>query len=129
MNSVSKFFKMPYDIAHDPRVQLLRVKCGGVVALAYWVVLLANLYYFDGLIDLTKPDVKLLLMKDLELDESGLDGFLKACASCGFIDSELLESGHIVSRGVCDEIAYKKRKSEAGKKGGRPRKKQREKQA
>ena len=127
MNSVSKFFKMPYDIPHDPRIQLIRDECGGIIALAYWVTLLANLYYWDGLIDLTKPGQRTRLKRELELDDEGLDRFLEACAAVNFIDAELLKMGHVVSHGVCDELAYKKTKSDAGKQGGRPRKKQREK--
>lgn len=118
-----KFFSVPYDIPHDPRIQLLRDRFGGIVALAYWVTLLSNLYYWDGIIDLTMPGQKSRLMSELELDEDGLDAFLQGCASLGFIDAELLSVGHVVSHGACEELAHRKERSETGKMGGRPKKK------
>lgn len=116
-----KYFSVPYDIPHDPRIQLLRDRFGGIIALAHWVTLLANLYYWDGIIDLTIPGQKARLMNELELDETNLDEFLKACASCNFIDADILAIGHVVSHGVCDELDYKKGKSYAGKKSGESR--------
>ena len=129
MNRHPKFFKVPYDIPYDPRIQILEDECGdGVEGLAYWVIILANLFYNEGLIDLNKRGVRSQLLKTMKTDSETLDLFLDVCVSVGFIDGELLKIGHIVSSGVCDELTYKETKSDAGKKGGRPRKKQSEKQ-
>ena len=56
-------------------------------------------------------------MRELELnDEDELKTFLTNCAECDLISSETLEMGHVVSRGVSEQIDYYKTKSEIGKK-------------
>lgn len=112
-----RFFSVHYDSRHNPKIELLRDMAGGVAAYGRWLVLMAILYDVGGCFMVDTPIKRRYLMKELELDSDGLDGFLKACADCELIDSGLLEMGHVVSKGVCDQMEYRKQKSEAGKKG------------
>lgn len=113
-----RFFSVHYDSRHNPKIELLRDSGNGLVEYARWIVLLALLYDSDGIYDLTAKGKKRYLMRELELDsDDDLKTFLLNCAECDLISAELLELGHVVSRGVSEEIEYYKKKSEAGKKG------------
>lgn len=113
-----RFFSVHYDSRHNPKIELLRDMGGGLVEYARWIVLLALLYDSDGLLDLNAKGKKRYLMRELEFDsEDGLKTFLQDCAECNLISAELLELGHVVSRGVSDEIEFHNKKSAAGKKG------------
>ena len=113
-----RFFSVHYDSRHNPKIDLLRDMGGGLIEYARWIVLLAILYDSDGLVDLNAKGKKRYLMRELEIgSDEELDEFLSNCAECELISAELLELGHVVSRGVSDEIEYRKKKSEAGKKG------------
>ena len=113
-----RFFSVHYDSRHNPKIELLRDMGGGLVEYARWIVLLALLYDSDGLIDLGSKGKKRYLMRELEISsDEELKEFLSNCAECRLISAELLELGHVVSRGVSDEIEYRKKKSEAGRKG------------
>lgn len=124
MKATNNYFTVPRDILSDPRIELMEELTGkGITALAWWIGLLSLLYYSHGLIDLTIQGQKRQIIRKLQMaDEAELDSFLNACVTCKFIDGELLEAGHIVSRGVCEQLEYKQVKSSAGKQGGRPRK-------
>lgn len=119
--NADRFFSVHYDMRHNPKIDILRDMGGGIVALGRWLALMSILYDSDGLIDITSTAKKRYLMRELELDADGLDEFLTQCADCDLIQPDLLGIGHVVSRGVCDELATKKQmhkqKSEAGKKG------------
>lgn len=117
MNSTPRFFSVHYDTRHNPKIDMLRDMSGGIVAFGRWIALLSILYDSDGLIDVTKPAKRKYLMRELELSDDGLSEFLNHCAECDLLTPELLELGHVVSKGVCDELDYRKSKSEAGKKG------------
>lgn len=123
MKATNNYFTVPRDILSDPRIELMEELTGkGITALAWWIGLLSLLYYSHGLIDLTIQGQKRQIIRKLQMaDETELDSFLNACVTCKFIDGELLEIGHIVSRGVCEQMDYKKSKSEAGKKGMKAR--------
>ena len=113
-----RFFSVHYDTRHNPKIELLRDMGGGLLEFGRWMVLLALLYDSDGLYDITSKSKKRYLMRELECgSDEELDKFLSNCAECELISQELLELGHIVSRGVSEEIDYHKTKSEAGKKG------------
>ena len=113
-----RFFSVHYDTRHNPKIELLRDMGNGLIEFARWIVLMSILYDVDGLYDLNAKGKKRYLMKELEISsEKELDEFLANCAECELISAELLELGHVVSRGVSDEIEYRKKKSEAGKKG------------
>ena len=112
-----RFFSVHYDTRHNPKIDMLRDMGGGIVAFGRWVVLLSLLYDSDGLIDVTNTPKRKYLAKELELSDDGLSEFLNHCAECDLIQPELLDMGHVVSKGVCDELDYRKQKSEAGKRG------------
>ena len=116
-----RFFSVHYDTRHNPKIDMLRDMGGGIVAFGRWIVLLSLLYDSDGLIDVTNTPKRKYLAKELELSDDGLSEFLNQCAECDLIQPELLEMGHVVSKGVCDELDYRKQKSEAGKKGNEKR--------
>ena len=130
MNSTPRFFSVPYDIINDFKIRRLMHISGGIVALGRWVALLGMLYDEHGLLDLNDASSVRLVAETLQLDD--VDEFMLQLAECKLIDSELYRlTGHVVNHGVCDELEYKKTKSEAGKQGGRPKKqnkKQKEKQ-
>ena len=112
-----RFFSVHYDIRHNPKIDMLRDMGGGIIELGRWIVLLSLLYDSDGLIDITNKAKRKYLMRELELSDDGLSEYLNQCAECDLITPDLLELGHVVSKGVCDELDYRKQKSEAGKKG------------
>ena len=116
-----RFFSVHYDIRHNPKIDMLRDMGGGIVAFGRWLALMSILYDSDGLIDITSNAKRRYLMRELELDADGLDEFLTQCADCDLIQPDLLGIGHVVSKGVCDELDYHKQKSEAGKKGNEKR--------
>lgn len=113
-----RFFSVHYDMRHNPKIELLRDMGDGIIELARWIVLMSILYDSDGLFDMNAKGKKRYLMKELEFGSSNeLDEFLCMCVECDLISGELLDMGHVVSRGVSEQIEYYKQKSEAGKKG------------
>lgn len=117
-----RFFSVHYDSRHNPKVELLRDEGCGLIEYARWIVLLAILYDSDGLFDLNAKGKKRYLMRELEIgSDDVLDEFLSSCAECELISAELLELGHVVSKGVSEEIEFYKKKSEAGKNGAKSR--------
>ena len=117
-----KFYSVPYDGRNDPRMRVLREQCGGIVAYARWHVLLELLYQLDGVVDNSSEVFHNLLLDELEMNDEELDFFLEKLAEIDFIDAHFLHTeNHVVSRGVCDQLEYKKSRVETGKMGGRPR--------
>ena len=120
MNTLPRFFSVPYDIINDFKIRRLMDISGGIVALGRWVALLGMLYDEHGLLDLNDASSVRLVAQTLQLDDVG--GFMLQLAECGLIDPELYRSmSHVVNHGVCDELEYKKAKSEAGVKGNEKR--------
>lgn len=112
-----RFFSVHYDMRHNPKIELLKDMGGGIVELGRWLVLMSILYDVDGLYDITTQAKRRYLMRELELDdEDALREFLTSCAECDLVSAELLEMGHVVSRGVSEQIEYYKQKSEMGRK-------------
>lgn len=113
-----RFFSIHYDMRHNPKIELLKDMGNGIIELARWVVLMSILYDVDGLYDMNAKGKRRYLMRELEIaTDDDLDEFLSICAECDLISGEMLEMGHVVSRGVSEQIDYYKQKSEAGKKG------------
>lgn len=112
-----RFFSVHYDMRHNPKIELLKDMGGGIVELGRWLVLMSILYDVDGLYDISTQAKRRYLMRELELkDENDLKTFLTNCAECDLISAETLEMGHVVSRGVSEQIDYYKTKSEIGRK-------------
>lgn len=117
-----RFFSVHYDMRHNPKIELLKDMGGGIVELGRWLVLMSILYDVDGLYDISTQAKRRYLMRELELtDEGALKEFLDRCAECDLISAELLEMGHVVSRGVSEQIDYYKTKSEVGRKAAEGR--------
>lgn len=109
-----RFFSVPYDNRNDTKMTMLRMKYG-YAGYGRWIALLGMLYDEDGLIDISDGMMRELLARQLELDD--IDGFLSFLAQIGLIERDMYSMGHVVNHGVCDELDYRKRKSDAGKKG------------
>lgn len=112
-----RFFSIHYDMRHNPKIELLKDMGNGIIELARWVVLMSILYDVDGLYDMNAKGKRRYLMRELEIaTDDDLDEFLSICAECDLISGEMLEMGHVVSRGVSEQIDYYKTKSEIGRK-------------
>lgn len=117
-----RFFSIHYDMRHNPKIELLKDMGNGIIELARWVVLMSILYDVDGLYDMNAKGKRRYLMRELEIvNDDDLDEFLSICAECDLISGEMLEMGHIVSRGVSEQIEYYKQKSNIGKKAAEGR--------
>lgn len=116
----NRFFSIPFDNRNDVKIRLLRKRCGGFAAYGRWVALLGMLYDENGILDMSDADMREIVAEELELED--VDQFFTDLADLGLISRELYESkSHVVNGGVCDEIEYRRRKSEAGRKGNAKR--------
>jgi hypothetical protein len=128
-----RFFSVAFDVRNHPKLVELGIRQGNrMEALGRWVALLGILYDRHGVLSLgtefaqngeVTPKVE-MLMRELDFaDGSGLAAFIADLAECDLVDGRLWrELGDVASEGVAEQIAYLKRKSDAGKMGGRPRK-------
>ena len=116
----NRFFSIPFDNRNDVKMRRLRKRCGGFAAYGRWVALLGMLYDENGILDMSDEDMREIAAEELDLDD--VDQFFHDLAGIGLISKELYESkSHVVNPGVCDEIEYRRRKSEAGRKGNAKR--------
>ena len=114
--NANRFFSIPFDNRNDVKIRRMRKKLGGMAAYGRWVALLGMLYDEGGVLDMNDKDMVEIVADELELED--VDEFFTELARLGLVDKELYDSmSHVVNKGVCDEIAYRKRKSDAGKKG------------
>ena len=114
--NANRFFSVPYDNRNDVKMRRMRKRLGGIAAYGRWMALLGMLYDEDGVIDLGDQVMREIVAEELELDD--VDGFFLELARIGLIDPKLYsELEHVVNAGVCSEIEYRKKKSEAGAKG------------
>ena len=109
-----RFFSVPYHNRSDTKMVLLRFRYG-YAGYGRWIALLGMLYDEDGLIDMNDDLMRQMVSSQLDLDD--VDGFLGFLAKIGLIEPSFWELGHVVNHGVCDELEYRKQKSDAGKKG------------
>lgn len=122
----NRFYSVPYDARNDTAMLKLRRKHGGIAAYGRWQALLGVLYDEGGTIDVTDEDNLAMVEQEIELEGAELDAFIESCVKHGLLSAELWGIGTIGSHGVCEELEYRReqrrKKSEAGKKGGRPKK-------
>ena len=112
----NRFFSVPFDNRNDVKMKRLRKRLGGYAGYGRWVALLGMLYDEKGILDVSTDDMREIVAEELELDDVG--EFFTELAKLGLIDKEMYTAlNHVVNRGVCDELEYRKKKSEAGKKG------------
>ena len=116
----NRFFSVPFDNRNDVKMLRIRRRLGGMAAYGRWVALRGMLYDEGGVLDMNDQEMRDITADELELDD--VDEFFTELARIGLIDKELYESvGHVVNDGVCREIEYRKKKSEAGRKGNEAR--------
>lgn len=112
----NRFFSIPYDNRNDVKMRRLRKRLGGYAGYGRWVALLGMLYDEKGVLDMNDQEMREIVSEELDLDD--VDGFFCELSGLGLIDGELYaEMSHVVNHGVCDEIEYRRKKSEAGRKG------------
>lgn len=118
----NRFYSVPYDARNDTAMLKLRRKHGGIAAYGRWQALLGVLYDEGGTIDLSDEDNLAMVEQEIELEGAELDAFIESCVKYGLLSAELWGIGTIGSRGVCDELEYRRemrdKKSNAGRKGG-----------
>ena len=119
-----RYYSVSYDERNYPEIRLLRNMAGGLIAYARWEVLKQLLYSFDGCIALDDVNVVPLVMAELEFEtKEELTEYLDVCRACKLIDREAYTRDMVISPEVAYQLAYLAECREAGKKGGRPRKK------
>ena len=117
----NRFFSVPFDNRNDVKMKRLRKRLGGYAGYGRWVALLGMLYDENGILDLNCQDMREIVADELDLTD--VDEFFTELAEIGLIDKELYHGlSHVVNKGVVEQIDYRKKKSEAGKQGGRPKK-------
>ena len=122
----NRFFSINYDNRNDITIRRMKKSMGGIAAYGRWVSLLGMLYDSDGILDMADTTMRDIVAEELEIED--VDGYFLDLCRLGLIDAELYKAtNHVSNRGVCDELAYRKAKREAGKSGGRPPKKPTEK--
>lgn len=119
----NRFYSVPYDARNDTAILKLRRKHGGIAAYGRWQALLGVLYDEGGTIDLSDEDNFAMVEREIELDGPDLEEFVKSCVKFGLLSPDLWSIGTIGSRGVCEELEYRRnlreKRSTAGKNGGR----------
>lgn len=127
----NRFYSVPYDARNNTKILRLGVlQKGKMQAFGRWQALLGMLYDEHGLIDVSDDVTLQMVSNELCFSKSEQTiKFLDDCARAKLIEADLWGSmRHIVSRGVADEIEYKRGKAEAGKQGGKASRKQTDKQ-
>lgn len=114
-----------FDAGHDPKCTALILKLG-LAAYARWWLLLECLGRSSvGAIDLAEPGQREVLEGELFLTRQPkvtLDAFLADLATFKLIDADALSRGHVLSPAFLRRQGWLMAKSEAGAKGGRPKK-------
>ncbi len=111
---------MPWHIAQDPRIMEASFCCSSskIETLGAWIALLGLLYRYDGVIDLNNESQRMVVIGvAFEGDVERAHSYIQAFCSVGFLDFERYEAGNkLISRGVIEELTYRKNASEKGKK-------------
>ena len=116
----NRFFSVPYDNRNDVKMKRLRKRLDGYAAYGRWVALLGMLYDENGILDMSCQDMRDIVADELDLED--VDEFFTALADIGLIDKELYHGlSHVVNNGVVEQIEYRVKKSNAGKKGNEKR--------
>ncbi len=119
----NRFFSVPYDNRNDVKMKRLRKRLDGYAGYGRWVALLGMLYDENGILDLNCQDMREIVADELDLTD--VDEFFTELADIGLIDKELYHGlGHVVNKGVMEQIEYRVKKSNAGKKSGEVRRNQ-----
>lgn len=116
----NRFFSVPYDNRNDVKMKRLRKRLNGYAGYGRWVALLGMLYDEKGILDLSDAEMVEIVSEELDLED--VEGFFSVLADIGLIDKELYRAmNHVVNRGVLEQLEYRMKKSDAGKKSGEAR--------
>lgn len=116
----NRFFSVPYDNRNDVKMRRVRKRLNGYAGYGRWVALLGMLYDENGILDMSDAEMREIICEELELEDA--DEFFTTLAEIGLIDKELYNSlSHVVNNGVLEQIEYRKKKSDAAKKGNQKR--------
>lgn len=119
--NANRFFSIPYDNRNDITMRVMKKRMGGIAAYGRWVSLLGMLYDADGVLDMNDRCMIEIVADELELTD--VDEYFTQLANLGLIEADRYHAKNLViNRGVCDELEYRKTRSEVGKMGGRPKK-------
>lgn len=119
-----RFYSIPYDARNDPKMKVVRRKCGGIIAFGRWQALLGILYDEDAVIDLSDEAMHKVVEDELELKDERLDEFIDVLAAVGWVDLAMWETRRkVISKSVYEQLDFKGKQSENGAKGGRGNKK------
>lgn len=114
----NRFFSIPYDNRNDITIKCMKKSMGGIVAYGRWVSLLGMLYDSDGVLDLSNVCIREIVAEELELED--LDAYFLDLCRLNLIDATMYnKKNHVIVQGVCEQLEYRRKKSEAGKTGGR----------
>lgn len=122
-----RFFPVPYDNRNDVKIVKLRtlyenLDKDGFAAYGRWVALLGILYDQHGILDMSDSLNRQVIAKELCLDD--VDEFFSMLAGLGLIDSDLYHTtSQVANKGVCDQLEFKKTRSQAGKQSVKARQK------
>ena len=118
--NANRFFSIPFDNRNDVTMRRMKKRMDGIAAYGRWVSLLGMLYDADGILDLNDIAIREIVAEELELTD--VDEYFTELAELGLIDSSLYHTKTLVAnRGVCDELAYREDKKQAGIKSGEAR--------
>ena len=116
----NRFFSVPYDNRNDVKMKRLRKRLNGYAGYGRWVALLGMLYDEKGILDMSDAEMVEIVCEELDLDDA--DEFFTTLADIGLIDNEMYRAmHHVVNRGVLEQLEYRVKKSDAGKKSGEVR--------
>ena len=113
----------PLWMPNDPAVLRLKARFGMAGAACYYELraMLASAYQEGRRI--TSDDVPAMAFS-WHMDPGEVREVLDEMASCGLVNGELWEGGVVGIEAVAERVAFKQKKAEAGRQGGRPRKAQ-----
>jgi hypothetical protein len=119
----NRFFSVPYDNRNDVTIRRMRKTLDDFAAYGRWIALLGMLYDSNGVLDVSDDVTREIVAEELSLTNmEEFETFFRALSNLGLIEPKLYAQGHIVNDGVCEQLAYRRTKSEAGKRGGRSKK-------
>ena len=122
------FASFPHSVSmrNHPKARMLEALMSGTLTPneCYGALcrLLELLYQTHNRVDVSTEVGLSLLASELCIEPGVLPEYISALAKAGWIDADPLGNGVVSSHNVQEQIDYCAMKSEAGKKGGRPRK-------
>lgn len=117
----NRFFTIAFDARNSSKMRYVERKVGdGLLTFGRWIALLGMLHEQDGAIDLSAPVMREVVRDELEFaNDEELDAFVEAIADVRWVDPGMWhDKRHLISENVIGQIEYRKKRAEAGRKGG-----------